>query len=134
MIWLYEAQKALEKAEDCLDDSAFNLSGGRTIVTVNRAYYAVYYCICCLLYTKNVSTKTHKGAQQKFGELFVKTGIFTSISAKWVSDAFELRQFGDYDLEATISEIEARQVLDQAQQFYEITQIYFDALLRNQKN
>jgi uncharacterized protein (UPF0332 family) len=115
-----------------LDDSAFNLSAGRTIVTVNRAYYAIYYCICCLLFTQNVNTKTHKGAQQKFSKLFVKTGIFPIITAKWVSDAFELRQFGDYDLEATIPEADARLVLEQAQHFYNLVKDYFENLLRNQ--
>jgi len=103
----YETQLALDKAADFLSDSDFNLAGGRTIATVNRAYYAMYYCLSALLFTEDIVPKTYKGCQQKFGELFVKTGRFPLKTATWVSDAFNLRQFGDYDLEATVSEEEA---------------------------
>lgn len=126
----YETQLALDKAQDCLADSEFTLSGGRTIATVNRAYYAIYYCLCALLFTEDIVPKTHKGVQQKFGELFVKTGRFPVETAKWVGDAFNLRQFGDYDLEATIAEDEAQQLVQQAHQFYDMTQAYVDDLIR----
>ncbi len=126
----YETQLALDKAQDCLADSDFNLSGGRTIATVNRAYYGMYYCLCALLFTENIVPKTHKGSQQKFSELFVKTNRFPIETAKWVSDAFNLRQFGDYDLEATISDEEAQQLVQQAHQFYDLTQAYVVELIR----
>ena len=126
----YETQLALDKALDCLADSDFNLAGGRTIATVNRAYYAIYYCLCALLFTENTVPKTHKGSQQKFSELFVKTNLFPVETARWVGDAFNLRQFGDYDLEATISEEEAQQLVQQAHQFYDLTQTYIDGLIR----
>lgn len=127
---LYETQLALDKAADFLSDAAFNLSDGRTIATVNRAYYAMYYCLSALLFTENIAPKTHKGSQQKFGELFVKTGRFPIETATWVSDAFNLRQFGDYDLEATIPDEEANQLVGQAHQFYELTQAYVASLIR----
>ena len=51
---LYEAQQALERAEDTLNESSYNLDGGFTIATANRAYYAIFYCLTALLYTEHV--------------------------------------------------------------------------------
>jgi uncharacterized protein (UPF0332 family) len=132
MSLLYEAQLALDKAHDCLDDAAFNLSNNRTIVAVNRSYYTIYYAISCLLFTENITTKTHKGAQQKFSEVFIKTGIVPLATAKCVSAAFNLRQFGDYDLEATISDSEATDLFKEVSEFYDFTEGYFQRFIRTQ--
>ncbi len=126
----YEAQQALDKAKDCLDDAAYNLQGGRTIVCVNRCYYSFYYCMCCLLYIEDITAKTHKGVQQKFNEVFVKTNRFPVYTAKWISDAFNLRQFGDYDFEAIIPENDAQQLLQQGLSFHQMTHRYFEDFIR----
>jgi len=73
---LYEAQRALERAEDTLHESAHDLTGGFTIAAANRAYYAIFYCLTALLYTESLHTKRHSGAQGKFHELFIRTGRF----------------------------------------------------------
>lgn len=128
----YEAQLALERAEDTLNESAHDLDGGFTIATANRAYYAVFYCLTALLYTEDIQTKRHSGAQGKFHELFIRTGRFPRETINWIQVSFQLRQSGDYDLEADISVEEARQSLDYARQFYALTKTYLDELSKNQ--
>lgn len=126
---LYEAQQALDRAKDTLNESVHNLNGGFTIVTANRAYYAIYYCLTALLYTQSIHTKRHSGAHGKFHELFIRTGKFPHETIIWIQTAFQLRQSGDYDLEADITEEEASQSLDYAQRFYALTRSYFDDIL-----
>lgn len=126
---LYEAQLALERAEDTLEESVHNLDGGFTIATANRAYYVIFYCLTALLYTEGVQTKRHSGAQGKFHELFIRTARFPHETISWIQAAFQLRQAGDYDLETDISMEEAKQSLDNARQFYLLTKAYIDKIV-----
>lgn len=121
---LPESQLALEKPADSLSDADFNLADGRITAAVNRAYYGMYYCLCALFFSENTSTKTHKGAQQRFYDLFIRTERFPVITAKWISDAYNLRQLGDYDFESTISDDTALQLVQYAHQFYKLTDQY----------
>ena len=125
---------AIERAEDTLNESAHNLNGGFTIATVNRAYYVIFYCLTALLYTEDIQTKRHSGAQGKFHELFIRTARFPRETINWIQTSFQLRQSGDYDLEVDISFEEAQQVLEYARQFYALTKTYFDDFVKNQKN
>lgn len=124
MSHVHESQLALEKAADSLSDADFNLADGRVTAAVNRAYYGMYYCLCALFFSENTHTKTHKGAQQRFYDLFIRTERFPIVAAKWISDAYNLRQLGDYDFESTISDDTAIQLLQHAHQFYELTDHY----------
>ncbi|QKZ15333.1 HEPN domain-containing protein [Spirosoma sp. KUDC1026] len=126
---LYEAQLALERAEDTLEESVHNLDGGFTTATANRAYYVIFYCLTALLYTEGVQTKRHSGAQGKFHELFIRTARFPHETINWIQAAFQLRQAGDYDLETDISMEEAKQSLDNARQFYLLTKAYIDKIV-----
>lgn len=131
---LYEAQLALERAEDTLDESAYSLDGGFTIATANRAYYVIFYCLTALLYTEGIQTKRHSGAQGKFHELFIRTARFPYETISWIQASFQLRQSGDYDLEADISVEEAQQSLDYARQFYALTKTYIENLVKIQSS
>ena len=71
-----ESFKALDRAADALESARHNLNGKYYTATANRAYYACYYCIISLLYTKGIYSKTHQGARSKFSELFIKPATF----------------------------------------------------------
>jgi uncharacterized protein (UPF0332 family) len=125
---LYEANKAIEKAEDAIEQAKANLQMRFPIVVANRSYYAAYYCIVALLYTQNVYTKTHQGAHTKFAELFIKTSLFPIHSSDIVNNLFEYRQEADYDFDADISQDEAKELIFKATQFLQLTKDYFHHL------
>ena len=129
---MFEAQQALDRAKDCLDDSEFNLSNGRTIVTVNRAYYCIFYCMNAALFTKEIYAKTHAGTQNKFSEYFIQTSIFPKEFSVFINDAFLRRQSGDYDMGSKISEEEAEKMLQNARIIYQFVNEYFQDLIKNQ--
>lgn len=91
----------------------------------NRAYYAIFYCVCALLATENVYTKRHQVARAKFSELFVKTGRSSVESSRIVGNSFAARQSADYDMESYLSEGEAQLLLDDARTFHNLTIEYF---------
>lgn len=123
-----EAIKAIEKAEDAIEQAAVNLQLDFFLITANRTYYAAYYCIVALLYTENVYTKTHQGAHTRFAELFIKTSLFPKQASDIINKLFEYRQEADYDFDANITEDEAKNLISKATEFLQLTKQYFDHL------
>lgn len=127
-----ESKKALDKAEDALENAAYNLQGGFTLVTANRAYYSCYYCMSALLYTKDITAKSHQGIRAKFSEIFIKKSeIFPTHISSIIASLFDYRQEADYDLDADISTEEATNILNDAQSFYQLCRDYHQQLVNN---
>ena len=120
-----QINRYLEHAIDALDDANYLHQDGRILALANRAYYAIFYCVCALLASESVYTKKHQTARAKFSELFVKTGKFDVQASKIVGNNFAARQSADYDMEAFLSEAEAQLLLDDAKTFYDLTRTYF---------
>lgn len=104
------ARRYLRSAEILLTDGDYDSS-------VSRAYYAMFYCAQAALLTKELSFSSHKGVISAFGKHFVKTGVFTKELGKELNRAFEKRQIGDYDYTFVISQAEAKQMLQSADNF-----------------
>jgi uncharacterized protein (UPF0332 family) len=49
--YIAEVAKALNKAKDSIAAAAYSMTGGFILAAVNRAYYAMFYCMNALLYT-----------------------------------------------------------------------------------
>ena len=112
-----EIAKIIAKAEDFYEDADYLFKGERYGAVVNRSYYAMFTMIQGLLLSENIFAKTHQGAMSKFHELFIKTGKLPIDLGKVLNETFEKRQFGDYDVDANISEEEAKKVLKEASVF-----------------
>lgn len=120
-----ETNKLLLRAKDCFDDALFNLNYHRYMVVVNRAYYCIFDCVQALLIEQSIYTKTHQGAHTKFSELFIKTNIFEVSMNEQMKVVFDMRQMGDYDLDSTITEEDAKLATEYAQTFYQSVKKYF---------
>ena len=120
-------EKMIDKAEDALSDALFNLEDKRYAVAINRAYYAMFYCISALLEVKQISTKTHQGAHNKFNELYIKTELLPAALNTALDTVFSLRQSGDYDFGFESTHPEATAALDHARTFLAATKTYFEA-------
>ena len=83
----------------------------------SRAYYAMFYATEALLLAKELSFSSHKAVLSAFGEHFVKTGIFSKDLSKALTRAFEKRQISDYEFTFVISEKEAKELLEEAENF-----------------
>ena len=107
----------ISKAEDSIENAAYNLEGEFYSATVNRCYYALYYCLIALLDTKNISARSHKGAHVKFNELFILTGEFAKEMNTILAGTFNQRQMGDYDIDSEIVYEEALETLEKSRHF-----------------
>lgn len=114
-------QKYLEHADRALDSADTLLTNEHYLALANRSYYAIFYCICALLLTEDITTKKHEGARVKFHELFIKTGRFPLEAGRILERSFESRQSADYDMDTEIADEQARQLVSDARTFYSLT-------------
>ena len=108
------AKHRFERAETTLSEAMDELSRKNFRLTVNRAYYSVFYAMRSLLATVDKDSSKHSGIVSLFNQHFIKTGIVPEISFKSVQSLMDLRHEGDYQDFAEITEEEARGAVDTA--------------------
>jgi uncharacterized protein (UPF0332 family) len=87
----------LQKAKETLSEIEVHIANKFWNTALNRMYYACFYAVIALLIKNEIETSSHAGVRQKFGQLFVKTGIVEKQLAKHYTDLFEKRHKGDYN-------------------------------------
>lgn len=102
-----EYTSLINKAERYLKSAILLLNDNDFDSCVSRCYYAIFYLAEALLFSKGIAPLSHKGIIIKFSEVFIKSGIFEKNIGKILSDAFNLRQVGDYATGFDISKEEA---------------------------
>lgn len=86
-----------EKAISTINEVETLIEKGFYNTAVNRMYYACFYAVGALLIKHGIIVSSHSGSRQKFGSLFVQTGLIDKESGKLYSELFEKRQKGDYN-------------------------------------
>lgn len=112
-----ELNDFIEKAEKFLITAKYALDIGDYDSCVSRSYYAMFFMAEVVLLTKGKNASSHKGVISLFGEHFVKTGIFKRNLGKALNDAHDKRLVGDYGIGFTVTEEEAKVLLEIAQNF-----------------
>ena len=79
---------------------------------MNRSYYAMFYAVLALLAVRQLETSKHAGVISLFDREFVNAGIFPRELSRWLHQAFRQRLAADYTPMKTVTEDEARQVLN----------------------
>ena len=90
-LYLNRARKDLQAVEVNIQNALYN-------VAISRAYYAMFYAATALLKSKDVERNKHSGIISAFGEYFVKPGLIEVEYAKMITNAFDSRNDGDYDV------------------------------------
>ena len=111
-----ETESLVLRARKYLNSAELLLNAGDYESSVSRSYYAMYFMVQSVLLHEGISASTHKGALSRFGDRFVKTGIFPKSAARSLSVAFEKRQLGDYESALVIEHDEADTVLASARE------------------
>jgi uncharacterized protein (UPF0332 family) len=120
-----EATGYLQKAKDCLADAEYLLDGNRIDASCNRSYYAIFDAIQALLsLTEDIYFKTHQGAHTKFRELYIKTNKLPLHFSETLTEALNLRQGGDYELDFEITSDKAHTIFRKATEFVKLIETY----------
>jgi uncharacterized protein (UPF0332 family)/predicted nucleotidyltransferase len=103
-----------ETSREALDDARANLEQKRYRTAASRAYYAVFVLATAVLFILDVVRTKHKGVQDAFSEIFVKTGRMEPEYADIFKRAYALRLEADYKdkLEKLTPESAAQDIAD----------------------
>ncbi len=77
----------------------------------------MFYATQALLLTKDLSFSKHAANIAAFGQHFASTGIVPVHLHRYLIDAFDFRQAGDYDITIKIPLKQAEKELDKAKEF-----------------
>ena len=122
-----EIQKnEMVNCEKRLEAAQLLLLEGRFEDSINRAYYSMFHCARALLYSRNISFKTHRGLLVKFTEVFVRSGEIGREFAAILSNTETLRENADYGLICQIGEDDARSAVQDAKQFMDMVRDFFE--------
>ena len=108
--FIAKAEKFIRTAENALNTGDYDSC-------VSRCYYAMFFMSEAALLTKSLSASSHKGVISLFGEHFVKTEVFERNLGKALNDAYDKRLVGDYGVGFTVTEQQAKDLLETARNF-----------------
>lgn len=107
----------LEKADRSLAAAERLLAEGFPEFAAGRAYYSMFYATEALLLSRDLSFSKHSAVITAFGQHFVKTGVLDPSLHRYLLDAFDLRNLGDYGAVRAVHDADARQALENAKVF-----------------
>ena len=109
---LDKAKDSLGAARSLVRDSYFDFAA-------SRAYYAMFYVAGALLAHLGQSYNKHAGVISAFGREYAKSGRLDPKFHRWLIDAQDFRNIGDYGIEAGVSGEQANLVCEWAREFIE---------------
>lgn len=114
----------LSMAKERLDSSKLLLEHASYKDSIGRSYYAMFTAVRAIWALDGVDFKKHAGViscfqrESFFQREYVKTKIFDVKYSKYLSQAFQIRNNTDYADFFVVSEGEAEEQYERAQDFY----------------
>jgi uncharacterized protein (UPF0332 family) len=114
-------QRALMRKARASLEAARALQGlGFFDFTASRAYYTMFYMAEAMLLQEGLSFSKHSAVIAAFGRQFAQTDVALAAYHRYLIDGQVSRNIGDYDIGPGISEDDARQQIDRAQNFVDL--------------
>ncbi|MEB3355342.1 MAG: HEPN domain-containing protein [Synechococcales bacterium] len=109
--------RLLQKAQRSLDSAKLMADNGFYEFSVSRAYYAMFYVAEAFLLAQDRRFSSHAAVIAAFGQHVAKLGLVPVVFHRYLIDAQDLRIRGDYDVDAGLSQEDAQEQIDLAQEF-----------------
>jgi len=107
----------LEKAKESLRAAELLNHEGYPGFAASRAYYSMFYVAEALLLDINLSFSSHSAVISAFGREFIRTGIIDAKFHRYLIDAQDLRNLGDYGVGKKISPEQTQEILNWSREF-----------------
>jgi uncharacterized protein (UPF0332 family) len=82
-----------------------------------RAYYAMFYAAQALLLERGLTFSSHAAVIAAFGREFAKANLLDPKLRRYLLDAQDLRNVGDYGIERPISAAQVQEILAWSDEF-----------------
>jgi uncharacterized protein (UPF0332 family) len=112
-----EVEVLLQKARDSLQAAELLSREGYAEFAASRGYYAMLYAAQALLLTRGLSFSSHSAVIAAFGKEFAKPGRLDPKLHRYLLDAQDTRNVGDYGIDRSVSAAQAREALTWAREF-----------------
>ncbi len=109
----------IKKAKESLDAAENLLESGFPDFSASRSYYAMFYGAEAILLTRGLAFSKHKEVISAFGKEFVKTDLIPSYLHRYLADAFDIRQAGDYGPSGSVGKEKAKKLIENTKKFIE---------------
>ena len=113
-----EIKGLISLAEENLKLAKLEFDQGFIRGAISKAYYVFLNTARAALLSKGVIAKTHGGSVAKFGEVFINSGQISKDYGRWFNRALRAHQEADYEALKTFTADEAKEGIEQAQEFY----------------
>lgn len=116
-----EVEELISKSKESLDAAEVLFGQKFYDFAAARAYYAMFYLAEAVLLTKGLTYSKHGAVIGAFGQHFAKTGIVDPKYHRYLKSAYDKRTVGDYAVGVHVSEKAARETMNQAKEFLDVT-------------
>ena len=114
-----EQQALFDKARDSVRAARLLASDGLYDFAVSRAYYAMFYVAQALLLGEALAFSKHSAVISSFGQSFAKTRRAPAKFHRYLIEAQDKRNVGDYDIGPALHEDDADEQIARAEEFLE---------------
>jgi uncharacterized protein (UPF0332 family) len=114
----------LAKSAQSIDAAVLLLHDNYVDFSASRSYYAMFYAVEALLLSRDLSFSKHSAVISVFGKDYIKTGIFELRFHRYIMDAFDLRNAGDYGSIHAVNTEKAQQAINEARELYGVINQY----------
>ncbi len=119
-----ERHALLDKAKESLAAAELLLKGGFYGFAASRSYYGMFYMAELLLLEIGQTCSKHGAVIAAFGREFIKTNLLPVELHRWLTDAQDFRNIGDYGIGVPLKEEQAWEIFEWGKKFFEQTQSY----------
>lgn len=119
-----EIKALLEKAQQSIHAAESLRSNGYINFAASRLYYTMFYIAQALLLSRCQSYSSHAGVIAAYGKEFAKTGDLDARFHRWLLDAQDIRNEGDYGIGEDISSVQYQELVMWANSFLVAAKTY----------
>lgn len=123
-----EQQRLLEKADTTLQAARTLRDGGFFDSAASRAYYGMFYIATAFLQGEKLSYSRHSAVIASFGLNFARTKRVPVQFHRYLIDAQNIRLKADYNVNTQITETDASQTIDCAEEMLDFALANIDSL------
>jgi len=121
-----DKDELLQQARDSLAAAKLLFANGYAGYYAARSYYTMFYVVSAILLGKNLSFSKHSAVISGFGREFVKSGKIPNYFHRYLIEAQELRQMGDYGKSNDVTLDKAAEQITHAEEFLEFFEARID--------
>jgi len=115
-----DRDELLQQARDSLAAAKLLLNNGFAGYSAARSYYTMFYVVSAILLDKDLAFSKHSAVISGFGREFIKTGEIPTHFHRYLIEAQELRQMGDYGKSNEVTIEKATEQITHAEEFLEL--------------